>query len=221
MFDLPGIIIFDAWLDTVFFQFSCSTGRVRKSRNKIMYDPSGTDNGGYPEFLEFYNKGSEPIDMSFFQVSYGSTILDNAIVRLLAEGTVIQPGGYLVLAGRKDLFEDNYFGPDRTFYRMRYGAPNPDDIVDLGWSDGSKLANGGTTIFIVHPNETVIYSGTANVAGTPYFSLTYSLDQGSGWPRKVDGSAWNGPSFELNERWTQATGRSRFPLMELQEGAIL
>ena len=72
--------------------------------NEIMYHPpnsrdTGQDRPG--EFLEFYNRGAQTVDLSGFR-------LDRGVDYTMPEGTLLAPGGYLVVASDPDWVESRY-----------------------------------------------------------------------------------------------------------------
>ena len=90
--------------------------------NEIMYHPAD----GYPEWIELYNQMGIDIDMSGWS-------LEGAVEYTFGEGTLIETGGYLVVAS------DPAWVQDRL----------PADAQVLGPFSG-KLSNGGETIRLVN-----------------------------------------------------------------------
>src|SRR5690606_20598908 len=86
----------------------------------------------------------------------------------------IPPHDYFVLTARGPEFGDHYFN-ERSFSQYFNGYINPEMIYNLSWSTGSRLANGGGTLYFALPNSvdplvtgdvdpvfTQEYFGTAN-----------------------------------------------------------
>jgi len=90
---------------------------------EIHYNPSpeqGLDERY--EFLELYNDGDMPVDLSGWQV-------DDGVVCSIPDGTVLEPGGHLVIAADADSYAHL-------------------DCQVLAWEEG-KLSNGGETLRLV------------------------------------------------------------------------
>ncbi len=103
--------------------------------NEIMYhdvDP------GALEFLELYNRGADPVDVS------GWTISDAALINTpdnrIPAGTTIAPHGFFLIAG------------DAPAFAARFPSVTP----DLFFVPGSNLSNGGETITLVNATNAVI-----------------------------------------------------------------
>ncbi len=90
---------------------------------EIHYNPSpdqGLDE--HYEFLELYNNSETPVDLSGWQI-------DDGIVCSISDGTVLEPGGYLVIAANVDSYAHL-------------------DCQVVAWESG-KLSNGGETLRLV------------------------------------------------------------------------
>ena len=95
--------------------------------SELMYHPSGGDNGDEAEsleYIEFYNAGSEPVDMSQWY-------FEDGIQYVFPNGARLQPGNYLVLAS------------DAAAVSNHYGIQNV-----LGNYEG-QLSNSGEEIALV------------------------------------------------------------------------
>lgn len=107
--------------------------------NELHYNPSPDqgDDAVY-EFLELYNAGSEPVDLTDFAITDG-------IVYTFTAGTVISPDEYIVLAQTAATYAGNGY---QVFQ----------------WVSGS-LSNGGETVELSDPNgvqvDVVDYSDDA------------------------------------------------------------
>jgi hypothetical protein len=88
--------------------------------NEIHYNPS--ENTEQVEFLEFYNTGNTPVDLSNWRI-------DEAVDYLFPTDASIAAGGYLVVA------------QDAADFQAKYG------FAPFGqWETGDKLSNDGETI---------------------------------------------------------------------------
>lgn len=145
--------------------------------NEIMFNPAGTDNKNYPEYYELYNSGSSAVDLSYFM--YGTQLrIGNNQIRLVPEGTILPPHQYIVLAGRKSHFDNNYLSPFKSTTRMQWGEINGNLVIGNSWEWGtSVLGNSGTTVRIFHPNN-VDYSGNSD--STPFINFAYGVT--APWP---------------------------------------
>jgi len=161
--------------------------------NELMYDPRGTDNGTYPEFIELHNPTDLPVDISYYMIARnGNLAVDNQYNGVFEEGTIIPPHGYYLVTPRKDLFVRNYVNPYPNWYHDTFGDIDPNNVMDLFWAiGGSHMANGNTsTFYLVHVNEVDFYTGTNCI---PFVAVNYKTS--APWPAM--GATINGPSIEL------------------------
>jgi hypothetical protein len=142
--------------------------------NEIMYNPiSGNDDD---EFIELHNRGTSAADLGFWR-------LDNGVNFTIPAGTILQPGGYLVLA------------KNRTNLLARYPdlAANPSRVIG---NYGGQLANGGERVVLAMPDLNI----RTNSAGFPVTNIFYiavnevSYRDGGRWGDWSDGG---GSSLEL------------------------
>ena len=133
--------------------------------NEIEYDPNGGDNSDHAEWVELYNLTDNVLDLSYFQFSPRSTAFAQVII---PEGTTVSAHGFLIMAGNKDLFLNDY--PTTGGYTI-----DPDKVVDCGWT-GSTMQNAGDSPNIRHVNA-VGYSGSANA---PFDNVPYTA--ADPWP---------------------------------------
>jgi len=96
--------------------------------NEIVYDPQGGDNGTYSEWTELYNPGTTTIDLSGVIFGRNLTLGDSA-ERVMPSGTIIQPGGYLVLVGNASSFGSVFSSVPSNI------------VVDLAWGTASVYNN--------------------------------------------------------------------------------
>ncbi|RMF29222.1 MAG: lamin tail domain-containing protein, partial [Chloroflexi bacterium] len=98
--------------------------------NEIQYNPRSGDAG--EEYIELYNAGSTPVDLS------GWAFVDG-IVYTFTAGTVISPGGYLVV------------GHDPATIEATYGISGV-----LGPFASGKLSNGGERVALADDLGTLV-----------------------------------------------------------------
>jgi CotH protein/lamin tail-like protein/concanavalin A-like lectin/glucanase superfamily protein/Big-like domain-containing protein len=139
--------------------------------NEIMYNPiSGDDND---EYIELYNRGSNPVNVGDWRFVDGINFVVPA-------NTVINPGGYLVIA------------ENRTNLLARYPGLNPNLVVG---DYGGQLANGGERVALGMPDYSFVTNGslvTTNVFYVVVDEVTYG--DGGRWGEWSDGG---GSSLEL------------------------
>src|SRR5690606_7997179 len=161
--------------------------------NEVMYDPRGTDNGTYPEYIELHNPTDMPIDISFYQMGRNADLqVTDHYSRTFLEGSVIPPHGYFIMTPNRGLFERLYVNKYPNWYHNEFGDIDPSKILNLSWTVGTNhMANGdGSTFHLVHANEVDYYTYTD---GVPSVSLNYKTSVP--WP--ANGVNVNGPSIEL------------------------
>ncbi|MHA1330063.1 MAG: lamin tail domain-containing protein [Candidatus Hodarchaeales archaeon] len=116
--------------------------------SEVYYDATGSDIKG--EWLELYNYGSSPVDLS------GWTLTDNGGTWTIPSGTIIEPGQYLIIARSASGFYTLYgFNPDVSGLTLSLG--NRGDMLTL------KDASGTTIDFVAWENYVSgwdIYAGT-------------------------------------------------------------
>jgi len=142
--------------------------------NEIVYDPQGGDNGTYSEWTELYNPGSNPVDLTGVIFGRNLTIGDTA-ERVLPSGTIIQPGGYLVLAG-------NYSSFTSVFNTVPSNV-----VVDLGWGSSSVYNNTAGVANLRYPGGN-LRRGINYIDQVPYTSS-------APWPSGVNNNG--GATIEL------------------------
>jgi hypothetical protein len=129
--------------------------------NEIMYHPLST---GQSEWVELYNPNNSSISLNGFQLTDGG--MSNGFV--LGEGSVIDPGGFLVVAGDVELFNEEY-GSQLYFT----GSFNNGE-------SGFRLSNEGESILL------------KNNRGELEDLVRY--DDQAPWPEAANGT---GPSLQL------------------------
>lgn len=140
--------------------FSVGMASAELVINEIMYNSPGTD----VEFVELVNRGDTALDIT------GWYMLDDNLThpRCYLHG-ILDPGGYIVVAGDLTIFQLIYPGVTNL---------NPNDFDPGGLGFG--LGNTSDTVFIF------------NAVGTVMDWVTYQ--DGGDWPSSADGM---GPSLEL------------------------
>lgn len=170
--------------------------------NEIMYHPISEDSED--EYLELYNKGTQPIDVSGWRLTSG-------ISCTIPDGTIIPADGYLVIAANAERLIDRYpslttantVGDfdgklDNRAERIRlskplYDTPTNNEFIivdELTYGDGSRWGKwtdgGGSSLELKDPHSDNSrpdnWAGSDETAKAPWttFSHTGVLDHGSG-----------------------------------------
>jgi len=170
--------------------------------NEIMYHPISEDSRD--EYLELYNKGTEPIDVSGWKLSSG-------ISYTIPDGTIIPADGYLVIAADAghliirylNLTNANTVGDFEGNLNNRgeriqlskplYNTPTNNEFIiidELTYGDGSDWGKwtdgGGSSLELKDPDSDNSrpdnWAGSNETAKAPWttFSHTGILDHGSG-----------------------------------------
>ncbi|MFT4550331.1 MAG: hypothetical protein ACI9MB_004308, partial [Verrucomicrobiales bacterium] len=103
--------------------------------NEIMSNNEGTiadADGDFPDWIEFYNTGDEPADLSGHHVSDGDSNLSKWT---FPAGTVLAPGDHLLLFA---------------------SGKSGDEIPEGEFHAGFKLSNGNEPVLLSDPNSTII-----------------------------------------------------------------
>lgn len=143
------------WSDPIEFLATTPTLAPSLVITELHYHPAATEpiDESDLEFIELLNTGDTPIDLSGIQIadfaSEGYTF---------ADGLVLAPGEYIVVARSPEVFQSVY-GTDMNLAPDGFGA--------------AQLSNGGETISLV------------TAAGAPFLSFTY--DDAAPWPAEADG----------------------------------
>lgn len=139
--------------------------------NELMYHPLSDDDRD--EYVELHNRGTQAVDVSGWQLVDGVSLT-------LPAGTVIPPGGFLVVAA------------DVTWLRANH--PNLNESNSVGNFSGS-LSNRGERVALAAPEEWVATNNgvrETNVVFVVVDEVTYG--DGGRWGRWSDGG---GSSLEL------------------------
>ncbi|MCI0745467.1 MAG: lamin tail domain-containing protein [Verrucomicrobia subdivision 3 bacterium] len=139
--------------------------------NEIMYHPiSGSDDD---EYVELYNRGTAPVDLGSWRFIDG---VDFAI----PPNTIINPGGYLVVA------------KNRTNLLARYPAVPAHSVV--GDYDG-QLSNAGERLALAMPDYSFQTNGPSITTNASYILVSeVTWHDGGRWGQWSDGG---GSSLEL------------------------
>ncbi len=140
--------------------------------NEIMYNPiSGSTDD---EYVELYNRGAAPVDLGGWKLSAGISFT-------IPNGTVLSPGGYLVVASKAAHLLANY--------------PGLSAAQTVGDFSGS-LSNGGERLALTRPDE-VASTNSSGALGTNTIQITMdevTYRTGGRWGKWSDG---DGSSLEL------------------------
>lgn len=172
--------------------------------NEIMYHPiSGSDKD---EFIELYNRGTSPVNV-------GQWRFEDGVNFTIPIGTIIQPGGYLVVA------------KDRTNLLARH--PGLSTAVVIG-DYGGQLANGGENLALAMPDINLRTNGsviTTNIFYIVVNEVTYR--DGGRWGQWSDGG---GSSLELIDanadnrlaaNWADSDETQKSPWTLIERTAII
>ncbi len=138
---------------------------------EIMYNPpdNGLVDGDEYEFLELQNTGTETLDLSAVSLSEG-------IEFTFAEGSILDPGDYLLLVRNLDLFREKY--------------PHVNPAVIRG-SYSLKLSNKGDRIILTDGAQDIV-------------SIT-AYDDFSAWPKESDGFGYSLVPVDVQSETDPAT----------------
>jgi hypothetical protein len=114
--------------------------------NEIMYAPTTSQNGSLNEWVELYNYGDASVDISGWKVT------DNHGKYTFPSGTVIPPGGYIVVCRRTNLFWD-YYGNSSRYSEAEIVLQNHDYVYG---NATFVLSNSGDDVILEDANGNVI-----------------------------------------------------------------
>jgi hypothetical protein len=163
-----------------FSELSMKTPGARNARalvrdvviNEIMYHPISGDDAF--EFLELYNRGSNPVDLSDWRLTDGISFD-------IPNGTVLGAGSYLVLANNRLRLLTNYPGLNSAQVVGNYGG---------------RLANGGERVALTMPDEVLSTNEFGSLVTNTIRIVVDEVEYGTGgrWGGFSDGG---GSSLEL------------------------
>ena len=123
--------------------------------SEVLYDPYGLDEG---EFIEIVNPTALPIDLSGYSISDAVNQMDFEDLRRFPQGTIIVPGGLLVIATSGNYFWNEYgFWPD--FEILDTVEEVPQLIDDPSWGDPGtflRLGNSGDEVIVRDKENRII-----------------------------------------------------------------
>jgi regulation of enolase protein 1 (concanavalin A-like superfamily) len=172
--------------------------------NEIMYHP--ISGGDKDEFIELYNRGTSPVNV-------GQWRFEDGVNFTIPIGTIILPGGYLVVA------------KDRTNLLARH--PGLSAAVVVG-DYGGQLANGGERLALAMPDINLRTNGsviTTNIFYIVVNEVTYR--DGGRWGQWSDGG---GSSLELVDpnadnrlaaNWADSDETQKAPWTLIERTAII
>lgn len=158
--------------------------------SEIMYNPKDHNNSWHAQFIELYNPGTEPVDISDMRLSTDSYFdSGNGTVAQLPSNAVIPPQGYYTIAGNKVVFLRDFPGMD------------PDTVADFGMVPSqSFMAHEGSKFLFFDPN---VYGFDDDPITEADAFKTMEYGNGTPWPEGATGqdpTAGNkGYDIELTE----------------------
>ncbi len=186
--------------------------------NEIHHSPAANTR---TEFIELFNSGTEPVDLS-------GCAFDQGVDFAFPAGTILAAGDYLVVAEDTDAFAADFgFVPTGPFggqlsgdgenVRLVNALGSVIDEVDYGesfpWPVGA--GGGGSSMELIHPDLDNDLGGSwrSSMSDTSFPELTY-LDAGAaGWrwrrgdseASSPDTTAWRAGGFVEDGTWSPAT----------------
>ena len=154
--------------------------------SELLPDPAGGDES---EFVEIANPTGEVIDLSGFGLSDALSPEEFADLRRFPPGTMLSPGGVLVVAQQGLPFEAEFgFLPD--FEILDSTAAVPELVDDPNWGDPAqffRMGNGGDIILLRDRDDQIIdlvaYGDKSieNQEGCPLVAAGHSLRRRPYW----------------------------------------
>jgi hypothetical protein len=185
--------------------------------NEIHYEPTAIEE--LAEFIELHNTATEPVDISGWTVSDG-------ISYRIPEGTIIEAGGYLVVARDVEAVRTEHgvtaLGPwegrlsnKGERIELQDAASKRVDVVDykLGFPWPTSSAAGGGSMELIHPllDNDLGGSWRYSQPPSPLGELTYIDESSQGWRYRAGDSeasdpvdAWRQRDFEEGNDWITA-----------------
>jgi len=175
--------------------------------NELMYHPvSGHDDD---EFVELYNRGSSPVNLSDWRFVDGINFT-------MPLNTIINPGGYLVVAR------------NRASLLARYPNLNLNPNLVVG-DYGGQLANGGERVALAMPDYTFQTNGPTITTNVAFYTVVSEVNyrDGGRWGHWSDGG---GSSLELIDpradnrlaaNWADSDETAKAPWTLLERTALI
>jgi hypothetical protein len=153
--------------------------RTHLRLTELMFNPAG---GSDYEFIELHNQSPETA------LDLGGAVFTQGIELTLPPGTVLPPGGYLVVTQASD---DNDYAEFRRYYSL-------DSTVRIVGPYQGSLDNSGESITLKSAS-----------AGEPVFSFRYR--DNAGWPAAADGADYSLVVREADRVQPPGEGRLDYP----------
>jgi hypothetical protein len=149
---------------------------------EIMYDAAGNEN--YDEFIEIYNLGAEPVDMTAWMTSDGTA---QDIIISIGEGTVLQANQFGIIL-------DGGYLENSTYYDSLIPEEALRLTIDNATFGSYGLSNStAETVSLINPLGTVTSSHTYTLGNEPgYSEEKIILDGGDDPDNWQDSESWNG-----------------------------
>ena len=159
---------------------------------EFMPNPSGSD--AEREWLEIYNNGPAPVDVSNYKIGTSETMGDNEDMNQFPAGTVLAAGQAFVIALQAAPFTD-FFGVPADVEIQDTNPAVPDMTAYPTWSGNPSaflaLANGGDQVLLLDGGDNIVdfidYAVATAIRSTADNTPTLAL---------AGSSAGNNESFE-------------------------
>ena len=153
---------------------------------EFMPNPSGSD--ADREWLEVYNNGPAPVDMSDYKVGTSETMLDGEDMNRFPAGTVMAPGQAFVVAVRAVPFTE-FFGAAADQETMDTDPNVPDMLAYPTWSGNPNafltLANTGDQVVLLDGGDNIVdYIAYADVVPPDDTAGLVSPGGNESWERR-------------------------------------
>ncbi len=145
------------------------SGDVRLLISEILYDSTCSTDANC-EWVEIYNAGSSPVDLSSYKIGDEETQASTEGMLQFPQGTSISPGEVLVIVNKAVDFINLYgFAPDFELYGEDPNVPNLTRYSF--WASGSvQFNNDGDEVILLGPTDLVVDAlnwGTSTVYFNP------------------------------------------------------
>jgi len=122
--------------------------------SEVLYDATGAEPD--EEWIEIYNAGASPIDLSNYKIGDEETQGQGEGMLRFPEGATIGPGQVVVIANQATAFLGVWgFNPDYEMEDSDGGVP--DMTPYTAWASGEvRLANGGDHVLILDGDDAIV-----------------------------------------------------------------